>query len=292
MTQGDVAHQLQVQEAFKGLAALLDPDLKLPPDSRHPKRRKEVAKSNDQGESPGQIQVTKVINLLAQLVLRHERDLQLLHKTDTFMMFCNKEPTGILQILIRETQVWKQQLETTPLAAKPLRQHLFQAMLQDMLNRLDKLNKCPQGDPILAALIKSGMMLEDGSWPFLQWCQKTRQLVKNSKAPVSMQKMHQHLNELLDMARDPSLVLKFQSLAQGTETPVIPWRLQLSLRHNATWDLMCQLTHNSIWVLIGASLKPHTQGQSSLATDLQHLTQTRSKPKGKGKGKNHLQPKS
>ena len=157
-------------------------------------------------------------------------------------------------------------------------------MLVDLLNRLQKIMKCPAGDEVLVALQQRGLMLEDGSWPFLQWNQQTKKLCRNARTPISMNKLVEQLTELQDLARDPTMLLKFQCMGSGTETPVLPWRIQFSMRHQAAWDLMGNLQYSGAWVLMGATMKAHSASQSSLASELQQLVHPQKKPKGRGKG--------
>ena len=265
---------------------MLDPNLQLSQDPRHPKRHKDGHKPKEatvDQAGKGNQQMNTMMQLMAKLLLRHEHEIQQLHKTDTFMLFCNKEPTGILQGLLQETRNWKQQLEKQSLPRTSLRQHLFQSLLQDLLNRVTRISKCQQWDKLYRALLQKNILLEDYSWPFLQWDGQKRVLTRTAKTPVSMVKMMEHIGELIEMARDPTLVIQFHAMNPRTENPIVPWRLQLSLRHNAPWELLLHLAHSSMWTLLGTSLKGHNQTSSSLAKQLQQML-TPSKPKGSGKG--------
>ena len=102
--------------------------------------------------------------------------------------------------------------------------------------------------------------------------------------------MGQHLDELLEMCLDSQLILRFHALKPPTNQSIqiIPWRLQLNLRSDRPYELFYQLANNAIWMIVGANMKPHTQGQSGLATALEKLmnpTKPLHKGKGKGKGK-------
>ena len=106
--------------------------------------------------------------------------------------------------------------------------------------------------------------------------------------------MSQHLEELIEMCRDPQLILRFHALKPHTNQAlqIIPWRLQLNLRSDRPYDLFFQLAHNAIWMIMGASMKPHTQGQTGLATALEKLVfPTKQATKGAGKGKSKPAPK-
>ena len=150
--------------------------------------------------------------------------------------------------------------------------------------RLSKIMTCSPRDPLIQALHTTGTLTQDHCWPFLQWDASKGTLVKNEKKPIGMDKMMEHITELVEMATDVTLVQRFGSLNPKTESSVVPWRLQVNLRHDRPWELLVHLTHNSIWSLLGVTFKVHTQGQSKLAKSLQD-TLFQNKPKGKGEGK-------
>ena len=88
------------------------------------------------------------------------------------------------------------------------------------------------------------------------------------------------------------LVQRFHALTQNEEAQIVPWKLQLNVRHDAPWDLLQELTYSAIWVLLGTNLKGHNQQMSGLAVHLQNLLRpSQDKGKGKGKGKKN-QPDS
>ena len=100
--------------------------------------------------------------------------------------------------------------------------------------------------------------------------------------------MGQHLEELEEMTMDASLIQQFHALkpSSNPEIKIIPWRMQFHLRSDRPYELVFQLAYCSVWMLIGATLKPHTQGQSGLAQALQrHLQPAQAKGRGRGKGK-------
>lgn len=283
MTGSEVRAQAQILEAFRGVATLMDTDLKLSPDPRLPKRRKDEHKRDEDSTSRDSAHLHQMLLTMARLILRHEQEIQGLHRVDTFMIFCNREPSGLLQLLIQETGQWKKQLEKPALVRMPLRQHLFQAMLRHLLNQITRISKCSKEDDLMKALLKEGAILEDYSWPYLEWSKDQQRLVKNAKRPVTMPKMMEHVGELLEMATDSQLVQKFHSMNPQTAADIVPWRLTLNLRSDPPWELLFQLAYNSIWALLGATLKPHSQMQSGLARNLQEMVNTKT-PKGKGKG--------
>ena len=283
MNTEEVDAQVQMLEAFRGVASLVDSTLKLSPDPRHPKRRKDAPTSAD-GVAKEDKDLLPMVKLMAQLLLRHEQDLQCLHRVDTFILFCNREPTGLLNVMIHQTGQWKQQLEKPQLIRPPLRQHLFQAMLNDLLTKVTKISQCPKEDKLIQAMLKTGMLMEDYSWPFLKWDPAKRAMIRTSQQPISMKRMMEDLTELIEQGTNAQLVQRFHSLSPKSEAQVVPWRLQLNLRMDTAWNMLLHLTQNSVWSIQGANLKAHSQQESRQAQDLRALLQP-SKGKSKGKGK-------
>jgi hypothetical protein len=226
---------------------------------------------------------------MAQLLIRHDQELQSLRKMDQFILFLNPDPTGALHILLQETVQWKQQMDTaSKFQMRPLRQHLLLALLEVMRTRAGKIVESKETDELYQTSLAKGLILQDKSFPFHRWDPQSQTLVMDKKQPVSAKKMEQHLNELLEMMVDKDLIIRFHALkapdAQKERT--VPWRLQVNLRSDRAYELLMQLAHNAIWMVVGATMKQHTLAQSPMATMLQNMTgQNKGKGQGKGKGK-------
>eukprot|EP00435_Cladocopium_sp_Y103_P012910 s3708_g3.t1 len=80
----------------------------------NPRRQKNL-KINDPGSvaaaaPPNQAQpLLQMLKMTAQLVLRHEHNWNLLQSTDSFVLFFQQEPQGVLQGMAKETQHWQEQ---------------------------------------------------------------------------------------------------------------------------------------------------------------------------------------
>ncbi|CAL1156661.1 unnamed protein product [Cladocopium goreaui] len=283
----------QIREPFQFLAPIFDKSLKLPPNPKPAKHRRtegqgqQVKDDPDQPEPRPHTHLMQYLQILGQLALRHEQSLSLMQSTDSFILFFQQEQGGALQGLLQETQKWNQQRQTsTGTTQTPLRQHLCQWLLTDLLNKATKVSEAQKGDQILQACLEKRLLLEDLSWPYLRWDPVQTALVIDKKKSVSMKKMLQHLEELIQDFRDPTLVLKFQGLQTSSSQSTIPWKLQLNLRTDRPYELLLELTHSAIWMLVGSSLKPHNAKPSNLANQLRHLM-----PKGKGEGKGKTRSK-
>jgi hypothetical protein len=148
-----------------------------------------------------------------------------------------------------------------------------------------KISEAKQGDPLLQTSVQSQLIDEQGNWPFLEWNSVAKQLTVSNKAPISMTLMTQHVKELVEMFKNPDLVMCFRSLQTSQEAPICPWRLQLCPRADREWELLNRLSRNSVWTLLGTMLKPHALHQCGLANSIQQSLGQQPR-KGKGKGKN------
>ena len=293
----DQSSQAQIRETFQFLAPLLDQSLKLQPNPKAPKQRRTDDRNQqdlpDHGPPAADPQrLMQYLQALGHLVLRQEHSLSLLQSTDSFILFFQQEKEGSIHALLQEAQTWQQKRHQDPEAPlPPLRQHLCQFFLQDMLTRTTKVSQSKPEDPLFKLCREKNLILEDMSWPYLRWDQTKKQLVIDKKKAVSMPKMLEHLTELVEDFRDPALVLRFQGLSTSTPQTTVPWKLQLNLRYNRPYDLMLTLTHSAVWLLAGTTLKPHSTQPSSLAKTVQSLLpkgQGRGKGAGKSKGKNKV----
>lgn len=297
MTGLDQNSQEQIRETFQFLAPYLDTSLKL---ASNPKAAK-LRRTDDKGRSDlsdrdptggDQQKLMQYLQALGQLVLRQERSLSLLQSTDSFILFFQQDKEGSIHALLQETQKWHQQRIKSPETAQtPLRQHLSQFFMQDMLNRTTKISQCQPQDPLFKLCKDKQLILEDMSWPYLRWDPTKKHLVVDKKKAVSMAKMLEHLTELVEEFRDPGLILRFQGLQTSTPQMTVPWKLQMNMRYDRPYELMLALTHSSVWLLAGASLKPHSAQPSNLAKTVQSLLpkgQGRGKGTGKSKGKNKV----
>jgi hypothetical protein len=170
-----------------------------------------------------------------------------------------------------------------------LRQHLTQCLFQDLMVKVMKISEAQAGDPLFQTSVQSQVIDSEGNWPFLEWNPATKTLHTSSKTPISMTLMTQHVKELVEMFKDPELVMSFRSLQTNQEAPICPWRLQLNPRADRAWELLTRLSRCSLWTLIGTMLKPHSLTQCGLADTIQQALGHQVR-KGKGKGRHKQIP--
>ena len=291
----------QMLEVFSAMAPLLvqkDTSLRLAPDPRAAKMRRrngpnsQDADAVDQDmDSPAPPSMMQMIKLLTHLVVRQDQEIQSIRKADQFVLFLIRDPKGALDVLLQETTQWKQQMESGPtVQSMPLRQHLMLALLRALQHRVNQLMECQTTDTLYKTSVEKGLILQDRSFPFHRWDPNTSKLILDKKSPISAKKMGQHLTELSEMFMDRDLVVRFHAMGStSSQQRVVPWRLQLHLRSDRPYELIYQMAYNSIWMLVGATLKPHSLGQSPMATALQAMVHPN---KGQGKGKTKKQGKS
>ena len=303
MEPGEEAAQ-QVAMAFRNLAPLLDGSLKLEANPGALKRQRknglsEVTANNQQNAQSTATQQT--LMLLAKLAIRLDRDMQLLHRETTYLFFFNcKEQDGALHMLLKAAEDWHKQAQSGSSSSTmmPLRQKLFQTLLNETTHRVHLLLQAAETSQMIQTAIKTGILLPDRTFPFMQWDAKAQQLKVTSKTPVSLQKMYDNLLELQDMFADSSLVQRFHSLPSKSQSLVTPWKLQLSTRTDGPFTMLSHLAYSQVWTVVATSLKPHSLHQSPLSTTLetnlglrpQKGTPGQQKGMGKGKGKGKTKP--
>lgn len=276
----------QIMKTFAALAPLLEGQVQLSPDPRLPKRRKDGPKSAEQDGTKmlqQQVQMQTALKTMALMLLRHERHWNELQRSDCFVLYFQQDPTGALPGLLSEAKKWQEARQQSPsMLTAPLRQHLVQWLLKDLMNRLNQVATSAPDSDLHQTCLKRKILLEDHSWPYLRWDPSQKMLVVDKKKSIQMPKMLEHVTELMEDFTDPNLVIRFHSLASNQDQKILPWRLQLNLRMDRAYELLRELCHSSIWLLAGLSLKAHTPHQSALAKSLQTLLNPQ---KGKGKGR-------
>ena len=290
----------QMLQTFQCLAPLLDRTLQLEPNPGATKRIRvdQPPKGNGkhapkQGDHPQDVQTT--LQLMARLMLRLDRDMQMLSREHTFLWFFScKEPQGALTLLVQKAADWHQQAlqPASSSTMTPLRQTLLQVLISAVMTRLQKLAEANETSELKQAALKNHLLLPDQTIPYMEWNGHQKCLQLSKKTPVSLPKMGQHLQELQDMFRDVGLIQRFHALPVKSTSEVAPWRLQLSMRGDRPFELLQHLCHSQVWTMVGANLKLHSLTQSSQATSLADHPGLTSpgKSKGKGKQKHQLKP--
>ena len=256
-------------------------------DDHQPKRHKAASPAGASTDPAQTEAMATMLRLMAQLVLSHERSIQLQLRQDSFDLFAQDRPEGIIPHLKALAQSWRDQAPKHQDDQKwpTLRTHLVAGVVAELHRRVQQLAASKKGEPLWDLAVEKGTLLPDGSWGFQRWCHDTKQLKRASRPALPMPQMLGNLQSLEDLLQSNRHVQKFHSL-KTTQTTV-PWLLQLSHRDSDAWYLLQDLCQNTVWSLLGMSVKQHNMALSKPAQMLQdtlnHLPTTQTKGRGKGK---------
>jgi hypothetical protein len=227
-----------------------------------------------------------LIHHLAKVVLQHDRAIQMDRRQDSFVIFAQVSAEGALPLLTSKAKEWKDMTEKTT----TLRTYLLKHLILEIQQRAIKLSQSTQGAQLWDVAVSKGVILQDGSWPFQQWCHTEKKLTKSHRAPLPMSRILKDLQFMVELLTDNDHVMRFHSLRP--QANVVPWMLQLNLREDDLWRLFHQLSQSTLWGLLGLSLKQHNQQVSKPAQLLDQLTNTQgTSTKGRGKGKTKTRAK-
>lgn len=292
-----MAADLEVHQTFGKLAEILRPTMEMTDPKR---RRAENAEQymmqyppNNRG--PDLQVLHQMICQVARLALIHEQELLNLKSQDTFVLYLQTDPQGALTLIAAKTEWWNQQRKAGQ-EVQPLRCILVQAFFQELVQRVSKINKDstdPKAQEAWKMLRSRDLILEDGSWPFLQWDANQQKLTQvTTKRPLSMDAMNKMLQELVEGFQAVQMTQRFQAMGP-TGLKSSPWKLQIGIRQGELYALLWTLCGSAVMHLMGASMKPHHQHMSRQAQLVQQsIGKGRSKGKStqKGKGKGHSAP--
>ena len=130
---------------------------------------------------------------------------------DTFILFLQPGQSSILPLIHQATQQWKQEVEQKQ-AMMSLRLKLITTISQTLLDRMLKVAQAQPTMEIWQEALKHQLITESGGWNYLTWSQKDRQLQVMKKPAISMTSMQSLLEELVELTRKPTAVVRFKSL--------------------------------------------------------------------------------
>ena len=121
---------------------------------------------------------------------------------------------------------------------------------------------------------ETGVVLKDGSFPFLRWNPKLKKTEISAEPSTSPQDMGARLQRIQQAFKEPTNLIRFHSLKstkvdENAPNTVIPWKLQLSTRNDALMVEVRSLVNSSIWLLVAGRLRIHSFQRSGLAQELQ-----------------------
>ena len=149
-----------------------------------------------------------LIHHLAKVVLQHDRAIQMDRKQDSFVIFAQVSAEGALPLLTLKAKEWKDMTEKTT----TLRTYLLKHLILEIQQRAIKLSQSSQGTQLWDVAVSKGVILQDGSWPFQQWCHTEKKLTKSHRAPLPMSRTLKDLQFMVDLLTDNDHVMRSHSL--------------------------------------------------------------------------------
>ena len=245
-----------------------------------PEEQLSPVKQEDSGAAK---EVLDALKLMAQLLLAHERSLQLLAKQDSYVLFISNSAQGALPLLDTLSTDWKQK-QAANQGKQTLRTCLLQGLIKELAQRVTKLSQSKAGDQLWDMAVQRGTLRADGSWPYQKWQPEEQKLVAAARPPLSMTRLLKALQYLEELLEESHHVIRFHNLRPQTD--MTPWHLQISMRDSDVWTQLNLLTQSSVWILLGMQVKQHSQTMSKPAQNLQQVFGKGGTPsKGQGKGK-------
>lgn len=285
----------QMKEVLVGFAPILmtDKGRRQNEEEENPRRQKQPRGAQQEQTMPPWQDGSdrdQTVQTLCSLVLKLDREMNQLRRQDTWIIFMNQDQRGILMKLLAETQKWHTAGQTSP-PTQPLRFVLVQTLFAELRDRLQKVHRLQEADPLKKTLQDKQVLSPDGVWAYLRWDPQKMCLTKTDKPGLTMKAALGLMDELNENLTEPTDIVRFNSLRRKEDMKDIPWMLTVSLRSDHLWRALTTLNYNSLWTLLGASAKPHTLQQSKQADFLSHqvypenVRQSQAKGKGKHKAK-------
>ena len=157
-------------------------------------------------------------------------------------------------------------------ATQSLRLKLMTMISHALLDRMLKVAQASTTMEIWQEAIRHNLITEAGAWNYLSWNQQTKQVQVTQKTLISMTSMQSLLEELIELIRDPTAVVRLKSLKASDQdshqTKIMPWVLQVSLRHQRLYEVLQMLSASSVWSLLLGRLRPHTVRDNPIAASL------------------------
>ena len=283
----------EMMEAFGQMSSMWEAYQRQTEDENVSKKTKRETPPQANGAAgPKQVTTEHLLKAMSHLLLRLDSEQQQLKKQDSWVCFLQTDRTAVLPHLMSLAGQWKESLEKIKAAKDPLihhpplRCHLWKGLALTLQERLLKLSRCKEQDPLLLMALKHGILNKDLQFPFLKWNKFVKAMQPTHQPAVNMDRMLKYVEQLVDLSKDEQMVVRFQSMRPPNNTPVVPWLLQVSLRMDDLQYLLQALQGSTIWHVIGMQLKAHSLPHSKPAVALQELLQKTQQP-GKGKGKSH-----
>lgn len=215
---------------------------------------------------------------MTKMILRHEDSLNLMQSDCQFLLHTGFHADGVIPILLKNSTTWNAQDPQS--RTEPLRQLLARTMMETMLDRLKRLHQADEKSDLLQQCLKSHLILEDKTMPYLMWDPKNKTLIPSRTKALPIQEVMQDLTQMVAILAQHQVVLRFHSLRKIDQLltkhtqNAVPWLWTISLRGEGAKliELVQKYAFHSSWQLICTRIKMQTQARSQMAKDLaKHL---------------------
>lgn len=290
--------QHQVQQMWGVLKVLTkEEDENSQPQSKRQKAEHTPNKGKGKGKTrrtqtstPATEDLTHIVKTLARLSLRHEDALRGLAMEQDYMLFLSLGPGSIMVKMMQATEDWH--LTEPKDRALPLKIKVLRTLLEELLNRVRKLQAARPEEELVQTLLKFqyltlGENANDLRFSFMQWNPEKKTLETDTdRQALPMNHVLNQLTKILALLQQHALIIRFGALrpnaqiqqslnhAQSAQPQVIPWRLTLAMTHRQSAEMHAiwqELAHSGVWQLILGRMRQATHHRTPLASHLGRL---------------------
>ena len=229
-------------------------------DEPNPKKFRNALVKQEEEPGPNQKALLGLVKLMAQVIIQHDRAIQMQHKQTCFVLFVQTSPGSALGVLTQQALAWKTQTSTDQAKPLTLRTFLLRSVILELQTRLVKLSQSSQGNQIWDTAVQEGVILADGSWPYQHWCHKEKKLIRSHRQPMGMARTLKEVQLLTELLNEEGQVMRFHRLKP--QATVVPWMIELSIRETEMWTTLMGMTQSTLWTLMLEQLLTGQKGKS------------------------------
>ena len=193
-------------------------------------------RSNFSDSSRKSEQDASLVQMLAKLCLRQEDMINAMCLDRSFLLFLQAGKGSILPTMLTASKEWHTQKQQAGVTC-PLRQVLFLKVVEELVQRIGRLNVEDSADALCTNLRSKQILNAQNEWNYMSWDQQAKCLRPTKQEPLSFVRVREILTLLTRLGANTELIHKFapmkpmnQEGIQEDSQLVIPWRLDISLR--------------------------------------------------------------
>ena len=199
------------------------------------KQKKPQTKGRGKGQQTklSDKQMNDLVIGLTRLAIRHEDGINSLRQDSGFMLFMHSQPPGMVDVLVKMAEQWKELRLATPTAiASPLRLILFRGLVVELHSRVQLLLAGSDTKHILEGAKEAGVLDKDNNFVFRKWNPQTESM-ENLEQPVPLSaKQVQDMLQELTRCLIPQVIHRFHSTrpltAPTPQSKVLPFMFWIS----------------------------------------------------------------